>query len=307
MRIDVADLYVGADLVAIVVKFVHAVFRFGFIQPKQADTVVVIILLALFPYEIPGFGVGSIQEQAVAAKLHRDFDPIFRLNEQPFFLHFLEVFTAQIDLRPDGHHERDAQFFQFLAHGFGIREEFFVKAEVAHTRPVEKVDDNHIQRQSPAFVFPGDLQDLFLIPVAQFALPETKAIFGHHGHGAGGFGIGFFNFCRGVAGRYPVIQLFRALGHPFGTVTAEGGAADRRVVPQETVPAAGKYERHAGLGIAVGQLERAVFNIHHSLLILAHAVQFFIRIAKEGSGQLIVAAQNGFKPPGVQIESAVPS
>ena len=307
LGIDIAYLQVGADFVAVVVKLIHPIFRLGFIQPEQAHAVIIVVLFALFPHKFPGFGVGGVQKQAVAAKLHRDLHAVLGLDQHTLFLHFLEVLAAQVDLRPDGDHQLDPHFLQLLAHGLGIGEEFFVKAEVAHARPVEEVDDDYVNGKLALFVFPGDLQHLLLIPVAQLALPESQSVFGHHGHRAGRFGIGLFDLGGGIPGGHPVVQLLGAVGDPLGAVAAEGGAADGRIVPQEAVSAAGQHKRHAGLRIAVGQLEGAVLDIHHRLLVLPHAVQLFLRVTDKRGGQLVIAAENRLEAAGLQIQSAVPA
>ena len=77
-------------------------------------------------------------------------------------------------------------------------------------------------------------------------------------------------------------------------------------MPQKAVAPAGNVHGHAGLGIAVGQLQGAALPVQVFFLVLAHAVNVFAVRALEGSGQGIVAAQDGFKLPGVQHQRVFP-
>ena len=44
-------------------------------------------------------------------------------------------------------------------------------------RPVEEVDDQHVDGYVSALEFPGYFQNLVLVPVAEFALPESQSPF----------------------------------------------------------------------------------------------------------------------------------
>ena len=71
-------------------------------------------------------------------------------------------------------------------------------------------------------------------------------------------------------------------------------------MPQKAVAPAGQHEGHAGLAVAVGQLQGAALPVQDLLLILAHAVQALALLAVEGGGQGEIAAQVGLKFSGSQ-------
>ena len=96
---------------------------------------------------------------------------------------------------------------------------------------MEEVTYNDIDRNLSFLILSRHLQQLFLVPVTQLALPEAHAIFRHHGNLARRIAIGLFDFIRGISCRDPVIHLFGAFGIPFRGVGSEAHAADRRIVP----------------------------------------------------------------------------
>ena len=169
-------------------------------------------------------------------------------------------------------------------------------------RPVEKVADNDVNREIAALVFACHFQELFLVPVAQLALPETEAVLGHHGREAGGPGIVQADIRRLIPGGYPVVQLLGGIRMPDGAVIAEGNGADRRIVPEESVTAAGDVHGNAGLRIAVGELQIAALPVQALFLVLAHAVDMLAVFPLKGRRQRIVAAEVGLKFPCVEDE-----
>ena len=160
---------------------------------------------------------------------------------------------------------------------FGSGQYSQVELPVALVGPVEEVGHDHRDGQVAPLVLAGYLEQLVLGPVAQLALPEAHGELGHHRHGAGGAGIGLFDLGRGVAGGDPVVEDVGRLRVPLGDILAKGRLADGGVVPEEAVAQAGEHEGHAGLRVAVGQLERAALDVEVRLLVLAHAEQLFGR------------------------------
>ena len=141
---------------------------------------------------------------------------------------------------------------QLVGHGLRIGPEFLVEAEVAHKRPMEEVDDDQIDRNALLPEGTRHVQQFLLIPVTQFALPETETPFGHDRSMPGGVGILVFNLRIG-ADSDPIVDLVRDSRLPFGAVIAEGHGTDRRIVPQESVPFAGNHKRDGHLGVAMRQ------------------------------------------------------
>ena len=109
---------------------------------------------------------------------------------------------------------------------------------------------------------------------------------------------------RFIACGDPVIHLVSDLRLPAGDVFSEGGFADRRVMPQQAITQAGEHKGHAGLRVALRQLQRAAFEIQPLLLILPHAVNFFVAPRLEAHGQLILATGDRTKLAAIQLEGA---
>ena len=75
-------------------------------------------------------------------------------------------------------------------------------------------------------------------------------------------------------------------------------------MPEEAIAGIGKDKRHGCLGIAVGKLKHAVFDIQKFLLVLAHTEQLFFRLCMEGDRQFIIPAQPCLKVSGMVIQRA---
>ena len=207
--------------------------------------------------------------------------------------HGAEVLAALVHRGPHGHHRLNAHIPQFLHHALGVGPFVGLKLVVALHRPVEEVDDDHIHGQAPALVLPGHGEDFLLGAVAQLALPVAHAELGHHGGASGGGGILALNLGGGVPGGDEVVQLAGAAGLPLGHVGAKGGRADGGVVPQKAVAPAGHEEGHAGLAVAVGQLQGGTLLVQVPVLILAHAEDLLVVIGLEAGGQLVGVAAHG--------------
>ena len=212
--------------------------------------------------------------------------------------HGAEVFAALIHRGPHGYHRLDAHGPQLLHHALGVGPFVGLKLVVALHGPVEKVNHDHVQGQATALVLPGHGKDFLLGAVAQLALPVAHAVFGHHGGAPCGGGILALNLRGGVPGGDEVVQLAGAAGLPLGDVGAEGGCADGGIVPQKAIAPAGHEERHAGLAVAVGQLQCGALLVQVPVLILAHAENLLIVVGLEAGGQLVgVAAHHMFHFP----------
>ena len=157
------------------------------------------------------------------------------LHEESLLFHFFVILASPVDLRPDGNHRLDAHLMQLIDHCFRIREIFFIKTIITASWPVIIVDDKDIQRNAAFFVLACHIQYLLLIVVAQFALPEAKAVLRHHRNFTNGICKVLFNFCRGIACGYPVVELLCGACQPFRCVRSEMNLTDRCIVPQEAV------------------------------------------------------------------------
>ena len=307
LGIDISHLSRRPLEIAVIVKIISGKLRLRLVQPEDPDALVIIILSALVPDVFPGAGIGGVEEGAVSVVEHGHIHALVRLHQKALLLHLLIVLAAKIHLRPYGNHQLHAHFLQFLRHGLRIREKLLVEAVIAHSGPVEKVADDHVHRDASSLILPRHVQKLLLIPVAQLALPEAKAVLRHLGSGSHRPSIGLLDLVRRIPRRDPVIHLLRAFRIPFRGVGSEAHPADGRIVPQETVSQVGKHEGHAGLGIAVRQLQIAVFHIQDILLILPHAVQLLLRVGGKGHRQPVVPADDGLEKAVLLIQSASPS
>ena len=215
----------------------------------------------------------------------------------------LVVHGIRLHRRPYGHHESDTHLVQLPDHAFGVRPEVEVEVPVALVGPMKEVNDDDIQRQAPAPVLTGDVQQLFLVPVPQLALPEAHGPIRHHGRFACDIGIVALHFVWICAGGDPVVQLPGGCRRPVGHVAAEHHAAHRRVVPQEAVTEGRHHEGHAGLAVAVGQLQLTALDVQEGLLVLAHAVQLLVRVGFEPRGDaVVIGAHVALELAGIDVE-----
>ena len=303
-RIDVSDLHVRSQMIAIVFKVIDGIFRLGLVQPEDLHAFVIVILFDLAPDIFAGFRIGRVKLDGVAHVGVVDAHTLFHSGKKALCLHLGKVLALVVHHRPHGDHQLDAHLLQLCDHGVGIRPVCRVEAPVALFRPVEEVHDDDIQRDLSAFVFSCHFQKLFLGLITQLALPEAKAVFRHHRHFSGCVRIGFLDLGRGISRSDPIVKLLGGSDRPGGDILVEVDAADAGVVPQEAVSQGRKHKRNTRLRIAVCQLELGAFDVEERLLILAHAVQFFVRVRFEPHGQLIVAADDRFELTAFHLERA---
>src|SRR4051812_41019599 len=84
-----------------------------------------------------------------------------------------------------------------------------VELPLSLLRPVEKVNDDEVDGQTPSFVFSSHFKQLLLRLVSKLALPETKTVLGHHRNFTRCLGISLFNLCGRVAHHNPVVHHLR--------------------------------------------------------------------------------------------------
>ena len=146
---------------------------------------------------------------------HLNINTCITLHKKSLLFHFFVIFTSPVDLRPDGNHRLNAHLMQLVDHCLRIREVFLVKTVITASWPVIVVDHKNIQRNAAFFVLARHVQNLLLVVVAQLALPEAKAVLRHHRNFTNGICKVLFNFCRGIACGYPVVELLCGACQPF--------------------------------------------------------------------------------------------
>ena len=251
--VGVADGQLRAHVVAVVVEVVNGVFGLRLVQPEHIDAAFKIIFAALIPQIPAGAGVGGVVDVRIAQKVEA-LRAALGADEQVFFAHLFKVFALFIHRRPDRDHAADAVFFELAHHGGGVGPVDGVELPLALARPMEKVDDDHVQRDAAAVVFARHFQHLFLRAVAQLALPQPRGVFGEGGRAADEGGVvGEDVFGRFVGG-HPVIALPRGRRVPLGEVGSEVHPAHGGAVPQKAVPQRREGEGHRTLRIALGKL-----------------------------------------------------
>lgn len=112
----------------------------------------------------------------------------------------------------------------------------------------------------------------------------------HHRDRAGDRRIAFFDQRGRLADRHPIVKLRGNLCDKLSHVHPECGAAYRGIVPEKPVPFAGEQERHAGLRVAVRELQSAALQVQTTVLVLPHAVDFLIVAGFETCGHLVCAS-----------------
>ena len=166
---------------------------------------------------------------------------------------------------------------------------------------MEEVADDRRDRQAPALVLPCHGEEFVLGAVAQLALPEARRPLRQHRRTARHRAVAALAVGR-VARGDPVVDLAGRVGHPAGAVAGELHAADRRVVPQQGVAAAGGEDRDADLGVALDQVQDQALLVEAAVLVLAEAVQLLVVVGGEALLQAVVAVADR----GVQARAGPP-
>ena len=249
LRINVACFFLCSQKEPVIVVFIFCQLWLAFIQPEQADTLIIIVLFQLLPDKCSCLRVGRIHIGILI--LHSHTRPHFRADQISHLLHITEVFTVFFHRRPDRDHQLDSHLFQFFHHLLRIRPEFRIELKIALCSPVKEIYNNHRDRQAAALVFPGYGEKFLLSSITQFTLPETRSIVRHHGHLSCYIGIGFLNLCRIISGGDPIIHLSGRIRRPFCHIPSKGSFPNSRIIPEKSVSSAGNCERHRNLGISL--------------------------------------------------------
>ena len=186
LRIEVAHAQGRAEVITVVAVIVHHVAGLGLVEPEQMNPVLHVILSEFIPHVSARVRIRHVGIDRLAVEeAQRDLHALLHAHKEIAVPHLLKVLAARVDRRPHGHHRLNPHGAQFPRHALRIREKLGVKAEISHARPVEEINDEHVQRHAALPVASRHLEHLLLSPVARLALPEPEAVFRHHGRQAG--------------------------------------------------------------------------------------------------------------------------
>ncbi len=302
--VDVPDLEVRAEVIPVVVEVVDRVLGFRLVEPEKAYAPVVVTLLDRSPEILPRSRIGRVVEERVAAELHGDAHSTIDADEIALAQHLLVMGASRLDGGPYRDHELDSHGIKLADHGLGIGPVGGVEVPIALLYPVEEVDDDDGDGQSPALVLARRLEELPLRPVSQLALPEAHAVVGHHRNLARRFRVRLLDLGGRIPRGNPVVEGLRRVSLPLGEVFPEDDLADGRVVPQEAVASAREREGYAHLRVAVRELKAAALHVHVGLLVLTHAEYLLVGIGLEAHREPVIATRHGRKLAGHHLYRA---
>ena len=144
LGIHIADFQCRSITIAIVFKVINTVIRLRIIQPEGINSVVVVILLAYFPYIFSCFGIEGIDLHAIPLIVVGLCSTALCPDQQSFFHHRFKILALTVNRRPYGYDNLDPHRVQFIHHCLGVRPVFFVKFPITLQRPMEKVNHDLI-------------------------------------------------------------------------------------------------------------------------------------------------------------------
>src|SRR5579859_2025437 len=271
-------------------------FRLACIEPPNADAMGDVVLTDQFPDVFPGGRVRGVIEadghrhrHTLVATGLMGINSLIARDEQASVPELWVVLRERRHSRPDGNHQLNAELSQLVDHRLRVGPFLWVKAIVAHRRPVEVVRHDHRQRQVAPGKLARDFEQFFLCAVSKFRLPESA-----------GPGRQFRDVTRRVSvrredgrrclpGGDPVVDLTALADLPAGGVNAELDPADAREVPQEAVPAAREYERDVDLTITLDEIEAETLQVQPAVSPLAHPEQKLAVVRRELLLQFVVS------------------
>ena len=290
LRILAAALQRRSIDVTVVVKIIGAVIRFRIVQPECINAKVIIVLFAFLPDIFSGFRIENVDLHAVPLVVIGLLRTALRRNQKSPVHHLREVLALSVHRRPDGDNNLDAHRMKLIHHRLRIRPVGFVKLPVSLKRPVEEVDDNHIDRKALFLVFPCNRQNLLLRAVAKLALPQSHEIFRKHGRTSGYRRIFFQDFLRRISCRNPVIHLPGCRCLPLCIVLSKGDTTNCRIIPEEPIAHGRNFKRYCNLRVSLLQTQNTALQIQIGLLILAHSVNLLLINALKANIQREISA-----------------
>src|SRR5690554_5869095 len=105
-------------MITIIIIIIGAKLGFSFVKPEYSDTMLPIILLTFLPDICSGFWIRGIIKYVITMEKHLDIKTVLSFNQKIFFIHFLKILTACINLRPNRYHWLHAHFFNTFNHRF---------------------------------------------------------------------------------------------------------------------------------------------------------------------------------------------
>ena len=271
-------------------EIIGGILRLRLVQPEHVDAVAIVIFFYFVPDELPGLRIGGIIDHCIPLEVEALYGAPLSPHHQPSLVHFTEIHALPVHGGPYGDHAAHAHLFQFVHHSLRVGPVLRVEVPIPLPDPMEKVYHDDIQGNPAPLIFPGHLQHLLLGAVAQLALPQAQGILREFGSPSRDSGIVLQDGLRIVVRRDPVVQLLGQAAVPLGIVGSEHHLADSGIVPQEAVTFAGDIEGHADLGVALGQLQDAAFQIQVRLLILPHAVYLLALLSLEAHCDAVITA-----------------
>ena len=249
-------------------------FRLRRVQPPSIHTDLEKRVVHKLPVVFPRLGIESVIQGGAFGVKSRHLGAV---NEEAAFVHLVVNFRAGIEERPDGKHDVEIFAVQFVHHRLGIGI-LVVECEVAVFDPPEPVLHDVVYRDVEFAIFPCHVQQFLLRLVAVFALPEAVRPLAEHRGLARQLAVGGDDFVE--AGAVEEIIVDR-VGHFRAQVERVGKAivkpAARRIVPEDSVPVAGKKHGDGDIGVVLGDLYVLAHVVPHARLVLAQAVEAFVR------------------------------
>ena len=287
-RVNIRALERGSGVITVIVEVVRTVLRLSFVQPEAAYTLAVIVLAALVPDEPAGFGICRVIKHGIAHPGHVQTAAPVCGYQHALVCHFSEILAPLVDCRPDRNHRFNSKGFQLPDHRLRVGPVAGFKLEIALARPVEEIHNDGVHGKPAPLVFTRHCQEFILSAVAQLALPVSQTEFRHSRRSSGCRGVVLGYLRRSVSGGYEVIKVTRRSCIPFRLVSAERRRSNRRIVPEETVAAAGNVKRNACLGIPVAKLQHGALLVQMAVLILTHAEYLLVVVCFKARGNFVI-------------------
>ena len=278
LRVEVGAAESGTFVITVVFIIIHRVIRLGIVKPEGIYPQIKVVLPAFIPDVFPRFRIEHVNFHTVALIVIGLQSAALDTDQQAALQHGIVVLAALIYAWPHRDNNFDAHLMQFVYHSLGIRPVGAVKFPVTLDRPMEKVDHNQVKPDAFLLITSRNFQHLALCAIAQFAQPETHTVFRKFRCTACDSRIILHDFLWRIGRCDPIVHQPGTAGDPFRIVFAECDFPYGRIIPEETVTERGDGEGNTDLTVPLRKLQYVPLEIQIRLLILAHAVEFFVRV-----------------------------
>ena len=248
----------------------------------------IIVLLDLVPDKLPRAGIHHIDKGLLPIKIKRPKLPVLCAHQHVRLAHRLIVLARRVDRRPDRHNQPDAHLLEFPAHRLWIRPVFRIELPFSLLRPVEKVDDDHIDRDPAPFVLPRRLEQILLALISEPALPETGCPPWKLRCVPRQVAVQFRRLSRRLSRIDEIICLIRTVRHKHRVVFCRLASSGRRIVPEKPVAERRVQHRQCGLGVVVDDLTGAALSVKQIFLLLPHPVKMLTLVCLKDHLDLVV-------------------